>query len=244
VNFVLAAATVLFSLSDPKGDAHGDGGYTLPERIDEATLDLRTFTAVNQNGQLELRLTMDRVANPENAPNGFSGPAFEVFLAQSRGGVSALGPSGFFAPSGRGWQYRVSLNGFQARLEAAPSLEADAPIVPPTVRVEGSDVVIDTSLPARQYAFWAFVGVYDPLSRDGLRIPVTRWSAGQLASPIEDAPPVVDVLSSEPQVGLYASRTVDAVNEPVSRTDPLLLTGLLGLCIALATTLWGIVRRR
>lgn len=250
MSLALAAATVLFSLADPKGDALGDGAYTLPSRIEASTLDLRIFTAMDVNGKLEIRLTMDRVVNTENAPNGFSGPIFEVFVAADRGGEETLGPTGFLTPPGHGWQYRLSVNGFTARLIPPPNRVAtsdpgaDAPSTALSVRVEGSDVVIDTDLPARQYAYWAFVGIYDPLTPTGFKIPSEHWTPSQLASAIPDAPAAVDVLSKESQVGLYASRVVPAVNEPVTRTSPLLLTGLAGLCIALGTTLWGVLRRR
>jgi hypothetical protein len=250
VSFALAAATILFSLADPRGDALGDGAYTLPSRIESSTLDLRTFSALSVGGKLEFRLTMDRVTNTENAPNGFSGPIFEIFLAESRGGDEALGPTGFLTPPSHGWHYRLSVNGFTSRLitssKRAPISDpgAVAPSTSLKVRAEGSDVVIDTDLPAGQYAYWAFVGVYDPLTPTGFKLPVERWTPTQLASAIPDAPAAVDVLSKTSQVGLYASRVVPAVNEPVTRTSPLLLTGLVGLCIALGTTLWGVLRRR
>jgi C-terminal binding-module, SLH-like, of glucodextranase len=250
VSFALAAATILFSLADPRGDALGDGAYTLPSRVEASALDLRIFTALDLDGKLEIRLTMDRVTNTENAPNGFSGPIFEVFLAESRGGDEMLGPTGFLTPPSHGWQYRLSVNGFTSRLIPSPRRApvSDGKRVAPStslkVRVEGSDVVIDTDLPAQQYAYWAFVGVYDPLTPTGFKIPTDRWTPTQLASAIPDAPAAVDVLSKGLQLGLYASRVVPAVNEPVTRTSPLLLTGLAGLCIALGTTLWGVLRRR
>jgi C-terminal binding-module, SLH-like, of glucodextranase len=250
VSFALAAATILFSLADPRGDALGDGAYTLPSRIEASTLDLRIFSVLSLNDKLEVRLTMDRVTNPENAPNGFSGPDFEIFLAEARGGDETLGPTGFLTQPSHGWQYRLSVNGFTARLIPSPTrtpVIGDPQAKPSTklkVRVEGSDVVIATDLPAKQYAYWAFVGVYDPLTKTGFKVPVTRWTPTQLASAIPDAPAAVDVLSKDSQVGLYASRVVLAVNEPVTRTSPLLLTGLAGLCIALGTTLWGVLRRR
>ena len=250
VNFALAAATVLFSLADPRGDALGDGGYTLPSRVEASTLDLRIFTALDVNGKLEFRLTMDRVLNAENAPNGFSGPIFEIFVAESRGGEETLGPTGFLTPPSHGWQYRLSVNGFTSRMiPSSKRVTAGDPasVVPSLtlkVRTEGSDVVIDTDLPAKSYAYWAMVGIYDPLTQTGFKRPVERWTPTQLASAIPDAPHAVDVLSKESQVGLYASRIVPAVNEPVTRTSPLLLTGLAGLCLALGTTLWGVFRRR
>lgn len=250
VNLALAAATVLFSLADPRGDASGDGAYTLPSRVEASTLDLRIFTAMDVNGKLEFRLTMDRILNAEGAPNGFSGPIFEIFVADSRGGEEKLGPTGFLTIPSHGWQYRLSVNGFTSRMMpsskrvTATDPAAPAPSMALKVRAEGSDVVIDTDLPAQPYAYWAFVGIYDPLTQTGFKTPVARWTPTQLASAIPDAPAAVDVLSRDSQVGLYASRVVPAVNEPVTRTSPLLLTGLAGLCLALGTTLWGVFRRR
>ena len=228
----------------------GDGGYTLPSRVDASTLDLRIFTAMDVNGKLEFRLTMDRVTNAEHAPNGFSGPIFEIFMADARGGEEQLGATGFMTPPSHGWQYRLSVNGFTSsmvpsnkRVTASDSGSTVASMAL-KVRTEGSDVVIDTDLPAKQYAYWAMVGLYDPLTQTGFKHPTDRWTPPQLASPIPDAPPALDVLFRDSQVGLYASRIVPAVNEPVTRTSPLLLTGLAGLCLALGTTLWGVFRRR
>ncbi|HWG85604.1 MAG TPA: glucodextranase DOMON-like domain-containing protein, partial [Deinococcales bacterium] len=137
-----AAAAVLFSLADPQGDARGDGSYQLPAAVEEAAVDLRSFTALDDSGRLQLRLGLGRLSGAGGAPNGFSAPQLDVFIAD--GGVRNpdLAGTGFTAPAGTGWRYHVSANGWFARVVAAPGAEAPAGEV--RARVEGADVVIDT----------------------------------------------------------------------------------------------------
>ena len=244
MSFALAVTTVLFSAADPQGDALGDGAYQLPlaAQSQAGSLDLRTFTAFNTDGKLGFRLGFAAVSNMQGGPNGFSLPHIQVFVAERRGGEEALGSSGFRTQAGRGWQYRLTATGWFAKLECQASISD----CPKTVRArtEGADIVLETDLPAKAYAYWAVVGLYDPLAVDGLRQPVLQASPLALSSSIPDAPAALDVLSKASQLALWPSREVPALGEVVVQTNPLLWTGLVGLCLTVLGVVLNLFRRR
>jgi hypothetical protein len=240
-----AAATVLFSVSDPQGDGLGDGAYTLPAaRRDAAQLDLRTFTAFDTAGNLELRLTMGRVQNPDRAPNGFSVPVIDVFLGTGRGGQERLADTGFKTTPNRGWKYHVRVTPWEAEV-TKDSSAADLPDSSGVkVSVQGASIVIQPGLPARQYTYWALVSLYDPLTPDGVARPQAAANPLKLVSSLANAPSALEVLSPNGQLGGYATREIEPLNEPVLETNPLLYTALVGLVLALATTIWGLFGKR
>ena len=236
-----AAATILFSVSDPQGDAFGDGAYTLPAaRAEVAPLDLRTLTALDNAGKLELRLTMGRVQNLEAAPNGFSGPVIDVFMGVGRGGTRALADTGFTAPANRGWKYHLRLTPWLATI-TRDSSSSDLPDSSGVkVAVQGASLVVDTGLPASSYTYWALVGLYDPLTPTGLARPQATPNPLKIVTSLENPPAALEVLSPSSQVGLYATRVVDPLNQPVLQTNPLLFTAIAGVMLALGTTIWGL----
>jgi C-terminal binding-module, SLH-like, of glucodextranase len=244
MSFALAVTTVLFSAADPQGDALGDGAYQLPvaAQTQASSLDLRTFTAYNVDGKLGFRLGFAALTNSQGGPNGFSLPHIQVFVAERRGGEEALGSSGFRTQAGRGWQYHLTATGWFAKLECLPSV-TDCPTTLRT-RTEGADIVLETDLPVKPYAYWAVVGLYDPLAVDGLRQPVLQASPLNLASSIPDAPAALDVLSKNSQLALWPSREVPALGEVVVQTNPLLWTGLVGLCLTVLGVVLNLFRKR
>jgi C-terminal binding-module, SLH-like, of glucodextranase len=248
MSFALAVTTVLFSAADPQGDALGDGAYQLPvaAQVQASSLDLRTFTAYNVDGKLGFRLGFAAMSNPQGGPNGFSLPHIQVFVAERRGGEETLGSSGFRTQAGRGWQYHLTATGWFAKLECPPSVAANGSDCPTTVRTrtEGADIVLETDLPVKPYAYWALVGLYDPLAVDGLRQPVLQASPLNLASSIPDAPAALDVLSKNSQLALWPSREVPALGEVVVQTNPLLWTGLVGLCLTVLGVVLNLFRKR
>jgi hypothetical protein len=244
MSFALAVTTVLFSAADPQGDALGDGAYQLPvtAQAQASSLDLRTFTAYTVDGKLGFRLGFAAVSNAQDGPNGFSLPHIQIFVTERRGGEEALGSSGFRTQAGRGWQYHLTATGWFTKLECLPSVTD----CPKTVRAhaEGADIVLETDLPVKPYAYWALVGLYDPLAVDGLRQPVLQASPLNLASSIPDAPAALDVLSKNSQLALWPSREVPALGEVVVQTNPLLWTGLAGLCLAVLGIVLSLFRKR
>jgi C-terminal binding-module, SLH-like, of glucodextranase len=244
MGFALAVTTVLFSAADPQGDALGDGAYQLPvaAQAQASSLDLRTFTAYNVDGKLEFRLGFAALSNSQGGPNGFSLPHIQVFVAERRGGEESLGSSGLRTQAGRGWQYHLTATGWFAKLEC-PATVTDCPNTVRT-RMEGADIVLETDLPVKAYAYWALVGLYDPLAVDGLRQPVLQASPLSLSSSIPDAPAALDVLSKNSQLALWPSREVPALGEVVVQTNPLLWTGLVGLCMTVLGVVLNLFRKR
>jgi C-terminal binding-module, SLH-like, of glucodextranase len=245
ISAAAVAATILFSVSDPQGDSLGDGVYTLPAaRSDAAQLDLRTFTALDQNDSLRLSLTMGRVQNPDKAPNGFSLPVIDVFMGTGRGGTEKFGDTGFRGTPNRGWKYHLRVTPWKTTLERDGSVPAPSTPDNIAVKVQGASILIDTGLPAAQYTYWAFVSLYDPLTPNGMAKPQLVTNPLRLISTIPDAPAALEVLSPASQVGLYVTREVPPLNEPVLETNPLLYTGGAGLVLALVTTIWGLFGRK
>ncbi len=242
---VSAAGTVLFSVSDPQGDALGDGVYALPSTVkDGSVLDIRTFTASEVNQKLELKISFGSVQNPERAPNGFSEPVIDVFLNSERGGIEEFGSTGFHSPPGRGWRYHLRVNGWNALLETAKNAPQAAQVSSRVgVVVDGANIVLTTQLPGDAYRYWAFVSLYDPLSKYGVTEVSSVASALRLSSNLQDAPTVLDVLSPTSQVGFYASREVPALNEPKLELNPLLYSLFAGLALSLMATIWGLFRK-
>jgi hypothetical protein len=241
----LAAGTILYSVSDPQGDAFGDGVYALPSTVQDASiLDLRTFTAIDTAQSLELRLSFGSVQNPERAPNGFSNAVIDIFLNTERGGIEELGTTGFHSPPGRGWRYHLHVSGWNSQLETAKNAPQSARVSSRVkVQVDGANIVLSTQLPADAYRYWAFISLYDPLSKYGVQEVTSEASALHLSSNLQDAPSVLDVLSPTSQVGFYASREVPALNEPKLELNPLLYSLFAGLALSLMATIWGLFRR-
>ena len=242
VSMAAAAATILFSVSDPQGDPFGDGSYALPAaRGDAAQLDLRTFTALDHQGKLELRLTFGRVQNPDRARNGFSLPVVDVFLGTGRGGAEKLADTGFKTVPNRGFKYHLRVTPWTVNIERDKRSATDLPDSSGVkVNVQGASVVIDTGLPAASYTYWALVSLYDPLTPNGVAKPQSTPSPLKLVTSLENPLAALEVLMPTSQVGAYATREIAPLNEPVLETNPLLFTAIAGVVLALVTTIWGL----
>jgi C-terminal binding-module, SLH-like, of glucodextranase len=241
----IAAESVLFSVADPQGDALGDGLYALPSNLpDKTVLDLRTFTVLDDAGKLDLKLSFASVQNTEQAPNGFSYAVIDIFMNTERGGLEELGDTGFHTPPGRGWRYHVRVNGWTALLETAKNAPAGTRVSSKiTVQTDGANIVLKTQLPADAYRYWAFVSLYDPLSKNGVRQVSQQASPFDISSNLKDAPSALDVLSESSQVGFYSSLEVPSLNEPKLELNPLLYSLFAGLALSLVATIWGFFRR-
>ncbi len=244
---VLAASAILFSVSDPANDALGDGGYTLPvAKRDVAQLDIRTFTALDVNGKLELRLNMGRIQNPDKAPNGFSSPVVDVFIGTGRGGITDLGGSGFSTRPNSGWYYWIRATPWAVTIKRDPN--ADLVQLPKSrtakVLTQSSSLVIKTDIPAQAYTYYAISSLYDSLTPSGVAQPQFEASPLKLVSPLENAPTALDILFENRQILLWATREVPPLNEPQLGINPLVFTGLAGLVLVLVTTIWGLFNPR
>lgn len=238
----LAAGAILFSVSDPANDALGDGSYILPTlSADVSQLDIRTFSALDNNGKLEFRLQMGRIQNFDKAPNGFSRPVIDIFIGTGRGGSTNLGNSGFTTRPNSGWYYQIRATPYAVTLRRDPS--TDYVQLPKNrtaqAKVEGSSIVIQTDIPAKDYTYYAISSLYDSLTSSGIAQPQPEASPLKLVSPLENAPSALDILYDNRQIVLWSTREVPPLNEPKLGLNPLLFTGLAGFVILLITTIWG-----
>jgi hypothetical protein len=79
---------------------------------------------------------------------------------------------------------------------------------------------------------------------DGLRQPVLKASPPELSSSIPDAPAALDVLAKSSQLAVWPTREVPALGEVVVQTNPLLWTGLAGLCLTVLGVVLNLFRKR
>ncbi|WP_181392022.1 glucodextranase DOMON-like domain-containing protein [Deinococcus irradiatisoli] len=227
----LLPAALLLSVPDPAGDANGDGSYLLPTRpsLSAAALDLRSFKAENVAGKLRLSTALGAVSNPWNAPTGFSGLTLDIFVKTAPGGARELSGLGLQVPGASGWQEHYRFNGFSAQHFSAdasgrPALQADTP----QAQVQGTDLVLDTGLPAGAYSYWVTSSLYTPFSADGILRPGGDTTPSSLRSARAGTPAPLDVLQNGDQKAVYATGILDPVGQTL---DPRAL-GLLGLAAA------------
>ncbi|MCY1701920.1 glucodextranase DOMON-like domain-containing protein [Deinococcus sp. SL84] len=246
----------LLRVSDPAGDAHGDGSAQLPTgpAIAPEALDLRSFEVWPRGRFLSFRTEFGALQNPWNAPAGFSAQTLDIFIGTRSGGESTLADLNLRTEGG-GWQYHLRVTGQGARwthaseapaagVNAPPDEDPPSPALPPApqVRTEGNTLVIDTELPRGRYAYWVTSSVYSPMSAGGVLVPggsgpfAVKVPAGHTSVPVP-----LDVLAEEasPQpfnLGQLA---------PVGRLNdfrPWLLWGLgllgLGLAAGASIALW------
>ncbi|WP_245872832.1 glucodextranase DOMON-like domain-containing protein [Deinococcus planocerae] len=228
---LLLLTAALVSFPDPAGDARGDGGYLLPTRpaVSEDALDLRGFRAEPQGQEMRFTVELGRIENPWGAPSGFSAGVTDIFVKTGVGGVRTLDHLRLNVTGTGGWTYHVRVTGFGASLRRAPE-DGGPPttLTAPTVRVEGTGLVIDAAVPPGDYGYWVTSSVYSPLTPDGVLRPVTTPGPTALQAGRADAPVPVDVLLPSGDPAPFTQGTL----APVGTTrDPrtLLLLGLGGL---------------
>lgn len=237
----MLAATLLLAQPDATGDARGDGSYILPSglKISEANLDLRELRAEAVDGQLRLTVTLGALANPWNAPQGFSGPIVDIFVKTRIGGRQVLDLTGLSTPAGDGWQYHFRLDGLTNRWWSVPEGQTTATPrrEPLSLRVQGTSLVLDTPLKAGQYSYWVTSSVFSPFTQDGLLRPGTQPGPAALASTLPEAPPVVDLIGAGDQARAYLTRVLAPVGQVRDRRSlALLIAGGAGLLVALVAS--------
>lgn len=236
-----AAAAPLLTVPDPQGDARGDGSYVLPGALVkgmERSLDLREFRAEDRGGRLRLVLAFGGVDNPWSAPRGFSVPLIDVFVKTDLGGAQTLGDTRLNAPPGDGWQRHYQVSGFRTLAWVA---DKDGQVrespARPDVGVSGSEVVLDTDLPAKRYGYWVTVRLYSPLSGTGFLSPVVGGGDAALVAGRPGLPSPVDVLLAGPQERVYLDRVLPPSGELRDRRPAILLAlGGAALLVALLAT--------
>lgn len=236
----------LLTVPDPAGDARGDGGYILPRQpgVSEDALDLRSFSAAPQGGGMRFTVSFGQIGNPWNAPSGFSAGVTDIFIKTGPGGRQALTGTGLRARNG-GWQYHLRVTGFGSTLQRVTEQEGEVQaLAAPSVRIEGTELVIDAAVPAGNYAYWVTSSVYTPLSADGVLRPSGGTGPGSLQTGRVDAPTPVDVLAPDGDPRAFTDGTLAPVGQTRDRAS-LILTGLggLGLLLTAGATV-AIWRRR
>lgn len=225
---------VLLSFADPSGDARGDGGYLLPTRpaIGADALDLRAFRAERRGAGTRFTVELGRLDNPWGLPSGFSANVTDIFVGNAMGGQSDLTGLGLRTARG-GWTYHLRITGGSSTLTHAPEGSGAAEtLAAPTVRAEGTTLVIDAAVPPRPWAYWVTSSVYSPLTPDGLLRPTTGTGATHLQAARDDAPVPVDVLRPPGDPAPFTVGTLEAVGQ-TRDTRLWLLAGLGGLGLLL-----------
>lgn len=251
------ATPLLFSLPDPVGDASGDGSYQLPAApaMQKSDFDIRSLNVQNVGGKLRLTVSLSAIHNPWQALSGWSGVTLDIFIKTAAGGRTALDDLALSTPGLLGWQEHYRLNGFgvqhfQATNLQATNLQATSGSTDSTsststdnastdsaalvtdqnkVTVRGTDIVLDTALPAgNSYAYWVTTSVYTPLNASGV-LPASGNSSGAtLRSARSGSPAPLDVLLSGDQRSVYLS----GVLPPVGQSTDYRALALLGVALA------------
>lgn len=238
------AVTALLSLSDPPGDAVGNGTLTAPTATlfrERDTFDLRRVT-VPEGDSLVLEVELGRFST------SFPQALVELYLSDtdpaataSAGSQNLLPGSGLRLPLGQSWRYAVRIVGDEVRLfsgenGSARDITGRAGL---RVSVSGNTLRVYTTLPRlERFSLYGVSGSYDPFSTDGwrqLRETPSPWGfSGAQASP------VLDVLAETPeqQQQALAQGVLPEVRASVAEGGWLLVAGA-GLVLAFA----GIVAR-
>ena len=244
----LLVATVL-SVSDPAGDAVGDGSLRMPTALvfrTQGAFDARGIE-VYDRPEFSFGVIMEALANPWDLPLGFSLPIIEVYLdAGGEEGQEELLPgSGMRLPEGRSWDFAFRITGdafhmFQANPGGDPiDVTGDYAA---ELRVEDDTIGLFTALPRPdRFSLYGMVGGYDPFTESGWR-PVLAEPTPFAFSSERQTLPVVDVIadSFELQVRAIESGVLPEIRAATAASGWLvaagagLLISLLGLGLRLA----------
>ncbi len=128
---ILAALT----LTDPTGDAFGDGELvapTSPIYANPAIFDIHELHVDRIGGEgtlrpAEVRLTLAGVALDPSMASGFSGAVFDVYIDTGEGGIEHTLPGpGMLMPPNSGWEYALRIGPDAAFAVAHDGLVPDA----------------------------------------------------------------------------------------------------------------------
>lgn len=226
----------------------GDGTYHLPENLsvtDQNSLDLRNFTASDEEGKLSLEVGLGALSNPLKAPQGFSTAILDIFIKTRVGGSTTLGDTGFETPPGQGWQYHLHLSGFDRAFYRVPRLTPEKLNADDIkVSTSGTTIKVQTPIPAGKYEYWVTVSLFDPLTPAGLVTPVNDTNPYHLTSRLNNPPAPLDVLATGDQGRSYIQRTLPPVGDLQDiRPWILLVMGFLGMVGVVIATIVLMNRR-
>jgi C-terminal binding-module, SLH-like, of glucodextranase len=225
-------STTLLSVSHPANGARGDGSYQLPAAplLDPSALELRELQVQDEDGHLSFRVGLGSAANPWNAPLGWSAGVLDIFVKSRLGGATVLADTGFSTPGNAGWQYHLRVSGFDALTEFVPDGATVAQLRPvrPLPSLQGSTLVVKSSIPSGQYSYWVTLSLYSPLAPGGVVRPVVSSAPGVLRSASEGAPTPLDVIAGGNTLQAYPRGILEPLGQTRDRRA-LLLAGLGGL---------------
>ncbi len=129
---------VFLSVADPRGDDHGPGTYTYPtERVFGAgTYDLTLFEAGTDDGDMVFTFELlGPIRNPWASPRELSLQTFDVYIDTDPGagtGARTLLPGRNAAlPEGNGWEYGITIEGWDPALYVSDREGASRETTPP-----------------------------------------------------------------------------------------------------------------
>jgi carbohydrate-binding DOMON domain-containing protein len=188
----LALASLV--LSDPVGDASGDGMLVPPTAAvyaDLGELDLGEVQ-VDTGSPAYVRIQLASISNAADLPAGMTLPVIDIYLDLAAGGEtqSLPGPSLTFA-EGAGWEWALRVHG-----DGAVGVTNDGSPFDVAVQTVGNDIWLQVNRPLdrRPRSVAVVVGLYDPFAQDNWRGLQSRPSAWAFSGPAE-RPPVVDLLA-------------------------------------------------
>ncbi len=233
---------LLLSVADPVGDAVGNGDLRLPTAAVYRTpgiFDAQEITVLDADN-FSFSITMGKLNNPWNLPNGFSLPLIEIYLASEDTDIPSqaelLPGSGMRLPNGVRWNYAFKLTGESFEVfTPGPNPENTRDVtrkLAARLVVEGNKLTITTNLVRpKRYSLYGTVGSYDPFAENGWRPVETEASAWALSSPTQRVR-AIDVLadSLEAQQRAIDSGILAEIRSPNSRGGWLLLM-LAGIAI-------------
>lgn len=217
---------VIFSMSDPKGDDYGPGMYKYPWAAifdpKKEHLDLVKFSMLKMGDNYCFDMVFPRVTNPWGAPEGFSHPVTEVFLADgsSHGRSEPLrkGSNVLFSPE-YPWQYMIKVVSFNrtAVFSAKDHEEAEGKIEGITTRLISDKKTVRATIPKKllpgdpeKWNFYVIVGSQDGSGPDNFRIInalPSQWNFGG-GTDTDFDPNVIDLLAikgeQEKALGSYS----------------------------------------
>ena len=155
MTFAQALALAALVLTDPTGDAIGDGTLTAPTApiyASSAIFDLHEVEVAGDDSGTTVKVTLGAIENAAGLPEGFSGVVVDVYLDTApEGAETTLDGPNMRMPEGRGWQYAIRISGDGAyavadseRAEAAATaLPGAAAPVEPADATEAAEAVVE-----------------------------------------------------------------------------------------------------
>ncbi|HEX7000242.1 MAG TPA: glucodextranase DOMON-like domain-containing protein, partial [Trueperaceae bacterium] len=212
MSLLALAAAALLTLTDPTGDAAGDGTLeppTSPVYANAALFDLQEVSVVAGASQADpatLRVAMGAVELDESQPAGFNRSVVDVYLDLAEGGATATlqGP-GMLMPPGKGWEYAVRISprgafGAPAPFEEGQSVEWS----PLDLAIDGDVLVV--GLPdgiGPDLDVFALSGVFDAFSPHSWR-PLAAAPSPWSYSGTEQVVPVIDLIAADHETQMTA----------------------------------------